>query len=255
MAFLVAEAALGGRLASLDIFGLILQAGLIVQLVILLLAVFSVVSWAIIAFKWRELSAAAKDSEAFLEVYHQEGFEAAYEAARHLEQGPLAVVFLTTCSEMNRLVADAGRSSIAELDEGQMNTVNKCLIWTSSRESERLERGLSFLATTGSSAPFIGLFGTVIGIISAFQGIAAAGSASLAVVAPGIAEALIATAAGLLAAIPATIFYNVFIARIEALNSAIELFKEEFMGDLDRFTQRGVAGLPVAGGRGPALSS
>ena len=98
----------------------------------------------------------------------------------------------------------------------------------------RLERGLPFLATTGNSAPFIGLFGTVIGIIQAFQGIAAAGSASLAIVAPGIAEALIATAAGLVAAIPASIFYNNFAARIDEIRASIDLFQQEFSEDLTR---------------------
>ena len=106
--------------------------------------------------------------------------------------------------------------------------------WTGSREGQRLERGLNFLATTGSAAPFIGLFGTVIGIINAFQGIGEAGSASLAVVAPGIAEALIATAVGLFAAIPATIFYNIFVGRLRGIAQAIDLFTVEYETDLRR---------------------
>ena len=107
------------------------------------------------------------------------------------------------------------------------------------QEIHRLERGISFLATTGSSAPFIGLFGTVVGIINSFQGIAASGSASLAVVAPGIAEALIATAVGLLAAIPASIFYNYFVTHIGEITSAIELFADDLEGDLAQIAAAG----------------
>ena len=106
--------------------------------------------------------------------------------------------------------------------------------WTGSRESLRLERGCGFLATTGSAAPFIGLFGTVVGIINAFENIGQAGSASLAVVAPGIAEALIATAVGLFAAIPATIFYNIFVGQLRGITAAIDLFVAEYEGDLRR---------------------
>ena len=110
--------------------------------------------------------------------------------------------------------------------------------WTGSRESLRLERGFGFLATTGSAAPFIGLFGTVIGIINAFEKIGQAGSASLAVVAPGIAEALIATAVGLFAAIPATIFYNIFVGQLRGITAAIDLFIAEYEGDLRRMAAR-----------------
>ena len=116
--------------------------------------------------------------------------------------------------------------------------MHKRLIWTAAQEGRRLERGLPFLATTGSSAPFIGLFGTVVGIIDAFQAIGRSGSASLAVVAPGIAEALIATAIGLLAAIPATIFYNHFVGELRGLTAAIDLFAADCEGDLLRHGAR-----------------
>ena len=232
MGLFITGAAMGGRLASLDVLSLVLEAGLIVKLVLLLLVVFSIVSWAIIAYKWRELVRAMQDSEAFLEVYHEDTFGAAYEAARQLDRSPLAAVFLAGCAELNRTPVRTGGGMTADADERRLRAVRKKLTWSSEREAQRLERGLPFLATTGSSAPFIGLFGTVIGIIQAFQGIAAAGSASLAVVAPGIAEALIATAVGLLAAIPATIFYNNFVARVETIGSSIDLFRAEFEDDL-----------------------
>ncbi|MCZ6785085.1 MAG: MotA/TolQ/ExbB proton channel family protein [Proteobacteria bacterium] len=241
MGLFIAGTAMGGRLASFDVLGLVWEASLVVQLVLVLLAVFSVVSWAIIAFKGRELSRALQDSEAFVEVYHEESSSQAYDAAKQLDRSPLAAVFLAGCAEMNRA---AKRTGSQELDEASLRLVHKHLSWAAEREAQQLERGLSFLATTGSSAPFIGLFGTVVGIMQAFQGIAESGSASLAVVAPGIAEALIATGVGLFAAIPATIFYNYFGARADVIKSSLELFTEEFQRDLEVLSRQ--TGQPLA---------
>ncbi len=237
MAILVG-AALGGRLASLDALSLILQASWIVQLVLLVLALLSVFSWAIILFKARELRRAEQDSEAFLEVYHGGSLDAAYRAAKDLDRSPLANVFLAAYDELRRMAKSAGKQA---LNESHLRAVSRLVGWTGSREGLRLERGFSFLATTGSAAPFIGLFGTVIGIINAFQGIGRAGSASLAVVAPGIAEALIATAVGLFAAIPATIFYNHFLGRLRGITTALDLFAEEYQGDLRRLASEAPA--------------
>jgi biopolymer transport protein TolQ len=231
--FIVA-AAMGGRLASFDALALIWQASWLVQLVVGLLVLLSVVSWAIIAYKWRELRRAAQDSEAFLEVYHEGTIDAAYEAARDLDRSPLTSIFVAAYAEVNRIAKATGRRGIEGLDEKHVHGVGRQISWVGSREGLRLERGLSFLATTGSSAPFIGLFGTVIGIINAFQGIGRAGSASLAVVAPGIAEALIVTAVGLFAAIPATIFYNHFLGELRGITAAIDLFAAEYEEDLRR---------------------
>ena len=228
----VVGTAMGGRLASLDALALVWQASWLVQLVLLLLLILSVVSWTVIAFKWRELRRAEQDSEAFLEVYHEGSLDAAYEAARDLDRGPLSAIFLDAYGEVNRMARFSGKSALEGLAEGHLQALARKIAWTGSRELLRLERGLSFLATTGSAAPFIGLFGTVIGIINAFQGIARSGSASLAVVAPGIAEALIATAVGLFAAIPATIFYNHFVGELRGLAAAIDLFSSEYEGDL-----------------------
>lgn len=233
---------LGGvRLASLDPFTLVLQASWVVQLVLLLLVAASVVSWAIIASKWRELRGAEQDSEAFLEVYHEGSLDAAYEAGRKLERGPLAAIFLAAYGELNRIARYRGRAVEQPLDAGQLHTLGRHIAWAASQEGLRLESRLSFLASVGSSTPFIGLFGTVVGIINAFTGIGATGSASLAVVAPGIAEALIATALGLFAAIPATIFYNHFVSRLRELREAIDLFQDELEGDLRRLGAHGGA--------------
>jgi biopolymer transport protein TolQ len=234
MGGIIVGAAMGGRLASLDALSLIWQASWIVQLVILLLVLLSVASWTIIAFKWRELRRAEQDSEAFLEVYHDGSLDAAYEAARDLDRSPLSTIFLAAYSEMHRMARFAGRAQATELEAAHVDALARHIRWSGSEEELRLERGLNFLATTGSAAPFIGLFGTVIGIINAFQSIGMTGSASLAVVAPGIAEALIATAIGLFAAIPATIFYNYFLGDLRSLNAGIDLFSAEYEGDLQR---------------------
>lgn len=229
---------------SFDVFGLILQAGLIVKLVLLILFAFSLVSWAIILSKWKEVRGATQDSEAFLEIYHEQPFNRAYDEAKDLDRGPASAVFVAICDEMGRLARESGRASIHDLDHTQKQKIQKLLRWFATREAQRLERGLSFLATTGSSTVYIGLFGTVIGIIQAFQGIAKSGNASLAVVAPGIAEALIATAIGLFAAIPATIFYNHFSSGIDKIVHSTEQFVAEFEEDIESFTQPASAGNP-----------
>ncbi len=226
-----ADACVGGRLVSLDIVDLVLQASLIVKLVLVLLALFSVTSWALILYKWRELRRAQQDSEAFVGVYHEGAFESAYEAARRLERSPAAATYLQGYVQLNRLAKYAtgpGR----EISEEQITGICRHVDWTAARAISGLERGLPFLATTGSATPFIGLFGTVIGIIDAFTGIAATGTASLAVVAPGIAEALVATAVGLVAAIPATIFYNQFVGQLRDVVGTVDLFATELKDDL-----------------------
>jgi biopolymer transport protein TolQ len=217
---------------SLGVLDLVFQASLIVQLVLLILVGLSIFSWAVIVFKLRELKRAQQDSEAFLEVYHGGSLEEAYSAAKDLDHSPLSAVFLAAYNELRRLARASGGS--VSLTEPHLLMLARNVNWSGSREGLRLERGLSFLATTGSSAPFIGLFGTVVGIINAFEGIGRAGSASLAVVAPGIAEALIATAVGLFAAIPATIFYNHFSGKLRDLTVSIDLFAAEYEGDLRR---------------------
>jgi len=243
---LVVGTAVGGRLASLDALALVWQASWLVQFVLLLLLILSVISWAIIAFKWRELRRAEQDSEAFLEVYHEGSLDAAYEAARDLDRGPLSAVFLEAYGDVNRMARFSGRSALEALTEGHLQALAQKIAWAGSRESLRLERGLSFLATTGSAAPFIGLFGTVIGIINAFEQIGQAGTASLAVVAPGIAEALIATAVGLFAAIPATVFYNYFVGELRGIVAAIDLFGTEYEGDLRHMASAKQESPPVA---------
>ncbi len=219
---------------SFDLISLILQAGLIVKLVLLLLLAFSIASLGIIVTKWWELRAADQDSEAFLEVYQRDGFSEAFDAARHLDRSPLAVVFLTTG---RALQGARERNATDQTRDKLLKRLERSISWGAAAQARRLERGLPFLATTGSTAPFIGLFGTVIGIIAAFQSIGEAGQASLAVVGPGIAEALVATAVGLLAAIPAMMAYNAFGGRIDGILAMLDRFSTQFEEDLSQLVQ------------------
>jgi biopolymer transport protein TolQ len=213
---------------------LIFEAGLIVKIVLFVLVLASIASWAVIALKYRELRAAEADSEEFLEAYTERPLDAVYHVAKELKGSPLSVVFATGYRELARLEKVQAPN---RLHPGQIESVCKRLGWVQTAEAQRLERGLSFLATVGSSAPFVGLFGTVVGIMNAFRDIGASGQATLAVVAPGIAEALVATAVGLVAAIPAVIGYNYASARLTHLMERADVFREDYEDSLRRTAQ------------------
>ncbi|MBI5213808.1 MAG: protein TolQ [Nitrospirae bacterium] len=194
---------------------LILQAGYVVKAVIAILLFFSVVSWTIIFYKWRHFTKADKESYNFLRVYEStQNPKDLFSSSKKFTVSPLSSLFRSVYSE----------KTYTERDE-----LKRMLRRYSALESAKLERYLNFLATTGSTTPFIGLFGTVWGIMNSFSGIGAAGSASLAVVAPGIAEALIATAIGLAAAIPAVIAYNYYLSRTNRMIIEMEDFAEELV--------------------------
>ncbi|MEJ2696624.1 MAG: protein TolQ [Candidatus Sulfobium sp.] len=198
-----------------SVLTLVLQAGIVVKGVLLLLLFFSVVSWAIIFFKQRYFSKANKESEQFLRLFRTNRVpRQLYKATKGLSLSPIANVFKSVYTD------DVRRDQ---------NEVKRLLRRYGTLESVKLERYLNFLATTGSTAPFIGLFGTVWGIMTSFHGIGFAGSASLAVVAPGIAEALIATAVGLVAAIPAVIAYNYYLSMARKMIIEMEDFSEDLI--------------------------
>ncbi len=213
-----------------NMFDLILGAGIVVQAVLLLLLLLSVASWAIIVFKLREFSAVEGATARFLDAYLGGHFgaarAAAHEAVRAGANSPLCAVFHGGSEDLRRLEEDVtdAREVEPELLEGAVQR----LAWVQTDQAHRLERGLSLLATTGSAAPFIGLFGTVVGIMNSFGEIGSSGSASIAVVAPGIAEALFATAAGLFAAIPAVIAYNYMSARLGRILEQTDSFRSEY---------------------------
>lgn len=198
-----------------SIIQLILNAGLVVKGVLLILLSFSIVSWAIIIFKQRYFSKANKESEQFLRAYRaNRDPRNLFKATKNMVLSPIANVFKAVYTD------DAQR------DRGE---VKRVLRRYETLESVKLEKYLNFLATTGSTSPFIGLFGTVWGIMNSFHGIGTAGSASLAVVAPGIAEALIATAIGLAAAIPAVIAYNYYLSMSRKMIIEMEDFSEDLL--------------------------
>lgn len=209
---------------------LIIGASLVVKAVLVMLLAMSVTSWAVIFYKVRQFGRAEQDSEAFLEAYLEQPLDMAYREARERPASPLAALFQAGYRDLSQL----RRASSGPPRGDQVEAVVDRLAWIEAEQQHRLGRGLAFLATTGSSAPFIGLFGTVVGIMNAFQHIGATGSASLAVVAPGIAEALFATAVGLFAAIPAVIGYNYTSARLSHSLDRLEAFRGDFSNALRR---------------------
>jgi biopolymer transport protein TolQ len=199
--------------------------------VLILLVVASVTSWAVIALKFRELGAANRQTRRFIALYQGGTLEATYSEARRYGASPLATVFRAGFREVAQLEkVHASR----RVTPDQIESVIKRLGWVRTEEALRLERGLSFLATIGSAAPFVGLFGTVVGIMNSFHQIGQAGAASFQVVAPGIAEALFATAVGLFAAIPAVIAYNYCSARHVKLLDRLDAFVADYADLLRR---------------------
>jgi len=220
---------------------IILGAGIIVKLVLLLLLSFSVVSWAIILFKFFQVQRANSESERFMDFFWKsKRFDAIAAQVDRFANSPLTVLFNEGYSELKKVVEPDSKSdgSALSTDLGGVENVSRALRRATNSEITRLEKYLTFLATTGSTSPFIGLFGTVWGIMTAFEGIGKTGSASLAVVAPGIAEALIATAIGLVAAIPAVMAYNHFQHKIRVLINEMDSFSTEFLN----IVQRNIAG-------------
>ncbi len=226
-----------------SLWAIIMGAGLVVKGVMTLLLLFSVICWGIILTKAITLSKTRKDTQLFFDAFRESRkFSLLYAEAKQFTYSPLAHVFKAGYAELNRISRlqqsaqknQADGSQEPEYERTGMDNVTRSLQQAVTAERTRLERGVNFLATTGSSAPFIGLFGTVWGIMESFRQIGAKGSASLTVVAPGIAEALIATAAGLAAAIPAVIFYNYFLGRINSISAEMDNFSSELINIIER---------------------
>jgi biopolymer transport protein TolQ len=212
--------------------------GLVVKLVLLILIFFSVVSWAIIFFKLLQVYRANSESERFLDFFWKtKRFDAVNSQLDRFANSPLTVLFSEGYSELKRLVEKGDQKEeldIMSTELGGIENIARALRRATTSEITRLEKYVTFLATTGSTTPFIGLFGTVWGIMNAFKGIGESGSASLAVVAPGISEALIATAIGLVAAIPAVMAYNHFQHKIKVLIATMDNFSTEFLNIVQR---------------------
>jgi biopolymer transport protein TolQ len=212
------------------------------QAVLAILFTFSIVSWAIILYKTVSYRRVERQTRTFLEVFRRsQKFSEVQAICPSLPQSPLVGVFQAGYAELNAqfrgapssIPSSPGTASTRPILKS-LDAVDRALIRAATTEVNRLERRLTFLATTASVTPFIGLFGTVVGITISFQQIGLTGSTNLAVVGPGISEALIATAAGLFAAIPAVIFYNHFIHRVKDFSATMDDFALEFLNIAER---------------------
>ncbi len=220
--------------ADLSIIGLMLRADVIVKIVIVVLLLASVWSWAIIIEKFTRFRRLATESDNFEEAFWSGGsLEDLYDRIGEQPASPVALLFAAAMREWRRTTArGVGRAGM--LQAGLQDRIGQVMQLTMNREIQGLERYLGFLATVGSTAPFVGLFGTVWGIMNSFQAIALSKNTSIAVVAPGIAEALFATALGLVAAIPAVVAYNKFSADLGRYANRMESFAGEFSAILSR---------------------
>ena len=220
------------------VLDLVKGSGPVVLLVLYLLVLFSVVSWGIILYKYGQVLRAKGESEKFLEIFwDSRNLSSIHDASRELKASPVAHVFRAGYEELLRVSrskkeSPAGEALTTEL--GGVDNVSRAMKRATSVEITKLEKALTFLATTASTAPFIGLFGTVWGIMNAFRGLSVTHSSSIQAVAPGIAEALIATAAGLAAAIPALMAYNHFGQKIKVLATEMDNFSHEFLNIAER---------------------
>jgi len=229
---------------AFSIIKVIQEAGPVVMGVMFLLFIFSITSWAIIILKGFTLRKAVKEGEIFLKLFWESRqLEEIIRGARDMNNTPLAEIYRAGYMELDRFrEGDTKKVTIGKNEEQRPITnkeaardnITRAMRRAMMGEITRLERAIPFLATCGNTSPFIGLFGTVWGIMISFHDIGQKGSASLAVVAPGISEALVATAIGLFAAIPAVIFYNHYTNKIRILESEMDAFTADFLNILDR---------------------
>ncbi|OQX62548.1 MAG: protein TolQ [Desulfococcus sp. 4484_241] len=224
----------------LDFFHILMNAGPMVQFVLLLLLFFSVTSWAIIFVKFFYLRRALSESLEFTEYFWKKrDFSDAFAKTKSLHVSPVAQVFRAGYIEFKRFSTPSVKKEQAggkrkNFDVPVIQSIERALSRGITAETAKLNQLVPFLATTGSTAPFIGLFGTVWGIMNSFHGIGMKGAVSLAVVAPGISEALVATAAGLAAAIPAVVAFNYFTQKIRVIESEMRTFASDFLNIVER---------------------
>jgi biopolymer transport protein TolQ len=238
------EVAPGSALGG-DVLALVSRSSPISKVVLVILVLFSITSWGIILYKFWTFTRVARQSKMFLDIFRRSSkFSEVQAVCQSLSASPLVGMFQAGYAELNAQLRQAGSHSAAVGGSPaaipirptlrSVTAVDRALLRASTLEVNKLEHRVPFLATTASITPFIGLFGTVWGIMSAFQGIASVGSTNLGVVAPGIAEALIATAAGLFAAIPAVYFYNLLTQRVKLFAAEMDDFALEFLNIAER---------------------
>jgi len=231
------------NLGQMDLIAMIRNAGIVGQMVLLLLMIFSVISWSIILIKYRYIRRAFRESAEFSDYFWKSrDFSSAFARAKQMPGSPLARIFRVAYMELKKTsqagdVLDSAEGATAFAFGARYaatDNVKRALRRAINTEMTRMTQMVPFLATTGNTSPFIGLFGTVWGIMGSFHNIGLKGSANLAVVAPGISEALVATAAGLAAAIPAVIAFNYFMNKIRIVETEMQSFSADFLNILER---------------------
>lgn len=230
------------RAEASGIWEMVVHAGPVVKFVMLALLALSVSCWCVILMKFKLFRRARKDSDEFVELFRQrKNYAALYRDSQVLGDSHLVQIFRVGYEELNRLSKSLETKNLQEIKVNPdilLESVDRAIQGATMAERQRLERFLPLLATTGSTAPFIGLFGTVWGIMTSFQEIGLKGAANLAVVAPGISEALVATAMGLAAAIPAVVAFNQYSNRIRMMENELSHFSADFLNMLKRDLMR-----------------
>jgi biopolymer transport protein TolQ len=225
-----------------SVIDMIFNAGPMVKVVLLILMALSVACWCVIVLKYRTVRRARRESVEFISLFRQrKNYSALYRDSEKLADSHLAEIFRVGYAELSRVGKSLDTRNLLELSanpEVLLENVERAIQGGMTSERQRLERFLPLLATTGSTAPFIGLFGTVWGIMTSFQEIGVKGAANLAVVAPGISEALVATAIGLGAAIPAVVAYNHFATKIRGIENDMSHFSADYLNMLKRDLMR-----------------
>lgn len=228
---------------ELNLIGMVANSGFVVLMVLLTLIFFSLASWTIIFLKYRYIRRAFKESAVFVDFFwRSRDLSDAFSKSKQLEYSPIARVFRIGYLELKKIMQSSGQdtpeaengNSTMRMQVSGIDNIQRALRRSSNTEITRMGQMVPFLATTGNTTPFIGLFGTVWGIMNSFHGIGQRGSASLAVVAPGISEALVATAAGLAAAIPAVIAFNYFSQKIRVIETELQSFSADFLNIVER---------------------
>ena len=230
MFLLMPDAVAGKKLTDL-----IMESSVFAKIILLVLIAFSVISWAIMIYKYFEYRRVIATSETFLKEFRRRrSLEKSFGVLSRMKTTPFAAIFGAAFVELESLVKSGSEGGQVTIDDEALDHIAEAIDRTGTSEVSRLEKNVVFLATTANASPFLGLLGTVWGIMESFAQIGVMGTATLAVVAPGIAEALIATVAGLAAAIPAVIAYNYFTNKLRFITSQIDNFKSELFSAIKK---------------------